>query len=479
MHFILEIFRKPILRCLGLIIILVLLSTLRLTCKPKTSDLIAVSELGIFRGEAKLLDPFNLIGMPEVYLLENLSIGLVSEKLESAERWQSGLAERWEQLSPYEWVFFIRSDSRWSDGSPLTLQQIADHFEILGKGSSPQLPIIRSIDSITIDEAQRAIHFIFEKPLTQNFLHELSFAEAAILHPANLYDDWSVSSGAYFVASRGAKFVRLQANAHFMRNLDIQSVLIYPNAADIHFDVHVLPSFSFRKDVVELSKKADHIYNGHPMDLYYFYFPPGNDHNRDIQTRQAFRWLIHQAFDGFDADRVVAERQLVSEEFSERLQEEYVDGPVDLRTLQGQRLQIELNENVRSSFFKILDAESRKHGIEFNFVYTPKHLDTFARFDHFVVNQKNSLSSWRFLYGSSGPLSRFYPQVESLFDEVASANADRREQLLVELHRFTLDQVYVVPFLAEDFAILHSSRVDLSALSRFDLRLHFFDMKWK
>ena len=152
---------------------------------------------------------------------------------------------------------------------------------------------------------------------------------------------------------------------------------------------------------------------------------------------------------------------------------------MDFRKLQGQPLQIELREKLKSSFPDLLFAEARKHNIELKIVYTPHTAHTFAAFANFVGNQRDPLSSWRFLYGEGGPLHRFYPQVEKLFEAISSARADHRKERLLELHRLTLEQTYAAPFMAEYVAILSSQRVDLSALNPFDMRLRFFEMRWQ
>src|SRR5690606_23548611 len=105
--------------------------------------------------------------------------------------------------------------------------------------------------------------------------------------------------------------------------------------------------------------------------------------------------------------------------------------------------------------------------------------NVFASVASFLGNQRDPLSSWRFLYGEQGPLHPFYFEVSQLFEEIMKSKGLRRRDLLLELHRKTLEEAYAVPFVAERDAMLASHRVDLSDLNPFDMRLRFFEMKWK
>ncbi len=473
-------FRTRLFLLLGTVLF-ILFASLKFS-KSNSQSITALSELAWFRGDPKLLDPFHYTFVTEYYLLENLSTGLVFETSEGVNQWVPRIAEKWEQVGERAWRFYIHKDARWSDGSPLTIDQVANHIDILRKGKSRHLTLVKTIQSVEPDYQKNSLTFHFSQPVSEGLLHELSLADATILHPANLNDDWSVTSGPYYVQSRTREVVHLQANEYFNPHVEIASVVMRSQNPPIgEYDVLSRPSAAFRKEIMELTANAPAVYMGYPMLICYFYFPPADARSRDIETRRAFRWLVHQAFANFNAPGVITkQRQFVATGYPGRLPEDPVDDvSVDIERLKGQALQIRLVEKVSGTFPELLLAEAKKHEIELVFNYTPDESKTFAAYRCFMANQRDPLSSFRFLYGEGGALYRFYPQVAPFFAEISSASDERRKQLLIDLHRFTLDQVYATPFFAEHAAILHSNRIDLSAINPFDMRVRFFEMKWK
>lgn len=444
--------------------------------------LIVLSELAFFRGHSKFIDPFNLAFATEYYLLENLSVGLVSESFERGDQWEPRLAKKWKQINSRTWKFYLYKNLCWSDGSPLTLEQVADHFEVLRKEKSRHLTLLKTVESISLDRKSNSLILRFINPVNEGLLHELSLADAAILHPKNLNDDWSVASGPYYVSLRTLQEIQLKANEFYRFPLDIQAISIRSQKSPFNnYDILFRPSAAFRSEFVELTAAAPNVYLGYPMLIYYFFFPELDERSNDFEIRKAFRWFIHASFANFKSPGVlVAERQLVPNGYSGRLSVNHVDSSeVHIRKLQGLPLLIKVVEKIQEVFSDLMLAEAKKHGIELNFTCTENEPRTFAAFRSFMGNQQDPLSSFRFLYGEGGPLHRFYPQVEFFFTAIASASEDRRKQLLLDLHEFTLKQAYVVPFFAEYVAILHSDRVDLSLINRHDMRLRFFEMKWK
>jgi oligopeptide transport system substrate-binding protein len=91
---------------------------------PATSAWKAVSQDFIFNNdtEPQTLDPQIMTGTPECRLALALGEGLIGYHPETLSP-VPGVAERWEaSLDGMEYVFHLRADACWSDGSPLTAQ---------------------------------------------------------------------------------------------------------------------------------------------------------------------------------------------------------------------------------------------------------------------------------------------------------------------------------------------------------------------
>ncbi len=446
------------------------------------SPLVAALPLAFFKGASSLIDSKNLNFIHEYFLLENLSSGLVFEDWQKKEIWVPRFAEKWEKLSPKRWLFKIRKNIYWSDGSSLTLQQIADHFERLRKSNSRHTCLLKKIESIKINPAENTFIFDFKVFIHEGLLREMSLAESLILHPKNIKGDWSVTSGPYFVSSHNASEVILKANPYFIENIDIKNVLI-KNANFDRNDIEIRkkPVYAVDEDVKNLSKKFKVIKHGQPTILYYFSFNPKNSMTSNSQIRKAFSKYIHDAFQNFKYQEVlIFNYQMIPKGCEGRLKQEVELSAVDVFPLQKNRINLKLNKYLRDVLLKNFYTSAKKYDIDLNLIIDSEYSDDFfAEFIGYQGNQKDPLSSWQYLYGEGGPLHFFYPEVKDLFEQIISAEGETRNQLLLDLHRKTLEEAYVVPFLAEYDAILASDRVDLSNINPYDMRLRFFEMKWK
>lgn len=87
----------------------------------------ATAETLLRRGngaEPETLDPHKATGSPEMAILTDLFEGLVHPDAQG--RPQPGLAERWTTSADgLRWTFHLRADARWSDGAPLTADDMA------------------------------------------------------------------------------------------------------------------------------------------------------------------------------------------------------------------------------------------------------------------------------------------------------------------------------------------------------------------
>jgi ABC-type oligopeptide transport system substrate-binding subunit len=324
--------------------------------------------------------------------------------------------------------------------------------------------------------------------IPKDLLHELSLAESLVLHPQNREGDWSVTSGAYFVTEQDREHVRLSYNPHFLTEIDIKTVDITNGFKEkIGIDVRKRPTYSVAEDVETLSKNYDVIWRGNASIIHYFYFNPQHPLVKDKNRRKAFARLVHEAFIDLPYKDILKHEQFIPNGYTGGLKKTPIFSDANLRSFQDDSLLIFLDKYMVGLFPDLLTASFERYQIPLKLFFIDQQKTKefqekeifFAQADCFIGNQRDPLSSWRFLYGEGGRLHLFYPQVKHLFEALASATGDTRKTLLQELHKLTLEEVYAIPFAAERDAMLASDRVDLSNINPFDMRLRYFEMKWK
>jgi MarR-like DNA-binding transcriptional regulator SgrR of sgrS sRNA len=176
-------------------------------------ELNVIFPLRVLRPDSKLLNPQNTETTYEYYLLENLGAGLVRDEVDSANGYRGLIAESWVQVDPRTWVFTIRKDFRWSDGSTLTGEQLVAHFEELKRRRGRHLVNLARLAKAQFDRSKRALTLRFSQKTNESVLHELSLADAGVIHPRG---DWTITSGPYVVKEYRPKerVLRLVANTY-------------------------------------------------------------------------------------------------------------------------------------------------------------------------------------------------------------------------------------------------------------------------
>lgn len=72
------------------------------------------------KDEPASLDPAKAVGLPEIEVIRDLFEGLVNQ--DSKGNIVPGVATRWQSNDNRIWIFTLRSDAKWSDGTPVTAQ---------------------------------------------------------------------------------------------------------------------------------------------------------------------------------------------------------------------------------------------------------------------------------------------------------------------------------------------------------------------
>ena len=136
--------------------------------------LAGIANANVFRwandGDVNSMDPYT---RSETFLLTfNANIYEPLLRRDRQLRLQAALAERWEQVNPLTWRFHIRRNVRFSDGSPLTAEDVV--FSIArarGPGSNiaayfAAVAEVRKVDDFTVDLVTRNPSPILPEELT-------------------------------------------------------------------------------------------------------------------------------------------------------------------------------------------------------------------------------------------------------------------------------------------------------------------------
>jgi len=81
------------------------------------------------KDEPASLDPAKIVGLPEIQVIRDLFEGLTNQT-EQGEI-VPGVASRWQSNDNRTWIFTLRDNARWSDGSPLTAEDFVYSWQRL------------------------------------------------------------------------------------------------------------------------------------------------------------------------------------------------------------------------------------------------------------------------------------------------------------------------------------------------------------
>ena len=449
--------------------------------------------LVLLRQDRSLLDPGDLDSVYAYYLMENLALGLVRDDSRSPSGYAGGLAESWERLSSSRWAFYLRPDLKWSDGTSIRPADVAAALLDLSRRRRRHILYLQRLSSARAEG--RKIVLDFKGPVNEGLVHELSLADAALVHPRAAKDGWRVVSGAYYVGSYvpGRELV-LKRNPNFaLGGNGPESVKLLP------FTMETIPDF-FSKKPVDLLKiplpafraanqaviaHAPQVVKGYPTWLYYLYFDPRRKPWNSAAERRSVAAGVDKALAGVSFGGLSRERQFIPEGFSGRLPSPPPIPKIATAPSRGKTLRIAVIPSFAEAT-PVLDAVKTglaRQGISVEYVFSwrsPEAERADAGLTLFAGNQKDPLGSWEFMYSVGGDLAPFRGEVAPILDRVVrAAGRSRRDQALRALHLATLSRAYAVPLFIEPDIIAASGRVDLADVNRFDMRLRFYEVRWK
>lgn len=479
-----------------LLVIGIVIESKSKTAEPST--LRVIYPVGLLSAEDRLLDPANLNSVYHYYLLENLASGLVSDSLESSSGCKGVLAESWRQDGERTWSFRIRPNLKWSDGSSLSGEQLRDFFTALATKNSRHLVAMRSLASVVWHAVLRELSFEFSKPTNNSILHELSLADSAVLHPANQSQGWAVTSGFYSVSKydkgTGITLVANSNHPQFSADAPTTVRLYQPALKEWSFkeeqaDLWAVPTPSFSAIARKRRSEAPEVKEGLPTAIYYFEFNPKHPLGISLSARAAFKSLVQEYFSKSvpHLEEARFENQLIAPGYPSRL-EEFSTSPASregINELRRRPLSLSLYYFAKElpwmsdQFAAFLEQAGVKADLSFERYRSPDPKDWFARASIFSGNQKDSIGTWSFLFSDKiSPLGAFRDLVKSDLENATGTPAEaERETLLQRIHRTTLQQALVVPFLLEKRYAIHSNRINLSRWNPFDMRMRLYDVR--
>ncbi len=160
-------------------------------------------------------DPTGTVYVGDWDIFQNLYSTLV--EMASANAVRPALAERWTQSADGKhWVFYLRKNLRWSDGSSMTAEQIVASLKRSVKGTH-HTNLSAYVESIkALPEHQ--IELLLKKT-PPNFLTLLAFVDSSILHPdayKNGKFSWDApNSGAFRVVTYNDTKIEFIANPYY------------------------------------------------------------------------------------------------------------------------------------------------------------------------------------------------------------------------------------------------------------------------
>ncbi|PDO89929.1 peptide ABC transporter substrate-binding protein [Kosakonia sacchari] len=286
------------------------------------------------KDEPATLDPAKAVGLPEIQVIRDLFEGLVNQN-EKGEI-VPGVASKWQSSDNRTWVFTLRDDARWSDGSPVTAEDFVYSWQRLvdPKTTSPfasfaALAGIANAKSITegkeaVDKLgvsavdARTLRVQLERPLPWFPSLAASFAFYPV-QKANVQSgaDWTrpgklVGNGAYVLADRvvNEKLV-LERNKHYWDDAKtvIQQVTFVPinqeSAATKRYlanDIDITESFPKNLYQKLLNDIPGQVYTPPQLGTYYYAFNTQKGPTADARVRLALSMTIDR--------RVIAQKVL-------------------------------------------------------------------------------------------------------------------------------------------------------------------------
>lgn len=463
------------------------------------SEIRVFFSLNLLKTDQSLLDPDNTETVWEYYLLENLSCGLIRDSKTSGSGYEGCIAEKFYQDSPKDWVFHLRN-LKWSDGSEVSQAEIQAWIDSLRSANKRHIKFLKLAESVHYDANKRLLKIRFPFPVGTEVIHELSLADATLVPTDFKSQGWARTVGPYSVLQWNPQAWSLILKANPLSPLYREGM---PEQVELSFlpdpkereqlfsripvDVAPVTPLSTPDAVKALLPRVSQIFEGHPNQIYFFYFNSESPEARSLEVRELFSRAIRKAQEDTSLlarYSLAPQTQMIPEGFQGRLPSFDYGSAKNATGLSKIKIKFgspiknfgPLLESLKNAFLEL--------GVEAEFVFSDS-----AKFEQgeiasshiFVGNQLDPSGSWAFLAGP--PHGVLSPWVAEFKDEYENAfnigqNESRKEKFLA-LHKKILDKRLAIPFFVGRQRYFLSDRVDARRWNAFDSRLRLYELELK
>jgi len=454
-------------------------------------------------------DPTGIVYVGDWDIFQNLYSTLV--EMATAKAVKPALAERWTQSADGKrWVFYLRKNLHWSDGAPLTTEQVAASLNRTAKGTihTNLKSYVESIKALPDYQIEMIL-----KKTPSNFLTLLSFVDCSILHPDAYKGDtftWDApNSGAFRVISYKDTEFELIANPYYWNNTSdrIQRVIVTkPPLGDSSLRIATLLNKSWDASQVDagiiendeqikkLKEKYD-VFMSNPDFNFCIFFSKKRTKNGTLNP-QIRSYLLKSIYNSFWAEnktnplRAVGLRipkskgAITVQEFDKIFSNLKDYTPKNLKKL-PRRLEILLtkrafNKSNTQKFYKILESLNfevksiLKGGPELEKMQIDGDFDLYVSFSG--VSEDDPDTAWRYY---NKDFAEPVATVEELDKAQLETDAAKRNQIYQEFEKRAIERALFIPLKYEPTYIVTSKRVVLDTTLAADWGLQLFKLRMR
>jgi MarR-like DNA-binding transcriptional regulator SgrR of sgrS sRNA len=442
---------------------------------------------GQLKKEPRLVEPADIDNVSQYYFIENLSVGLVRDDIQSTSNYTGMLASQWSQVRPDHWEFTLHPDLRWSDGTEITLEELKNWLQTLAKSNSRHLSALKKLARVETEEQKRKIHLYFENATNDSVLHELSLSDAVLYKTTNGHFNSQITSGPYWVESRTQDKIVLKKNPYFRNIGDMFSEIVltrivehqnYPNFIENNIDLFMLSTFTFHRRYADVFQEPYVTTLGTFSSTHYFTPSKEVNHIERIKFARAIRNFFEKKA---LPNSIKLETQMIPNGYLGRLEKEPTIGFAKHYPSKKSKYKIAnlraMQENLQVLFEDFSETLSKSNiAIEATEVN-----DADFRILDFRGNQRDPLGTWSYLFTpEKGELAAYRSLVEKdLEAAIAAQSEEERLHHLANIHRIVLEEAIAIPFMIEAPVVFHKANIDVSRWNPFDMRLRLYDVRIK
>lgn len=210
--------------------------------------------------------------------------------------YKPSLATKWETPEPTTWVFTLRNDAKFHDGSPVTATDVKASLEYLIQAKGPLAPLWAALDAVTAPD-ETTVQIKTKTPLGTTLANAalLSVAPAAKLSQSGFFNK-PIGSGPFQVKSYAPDSeLVLTANKGYWGGAPGVETLTFKDIPELAARVTALTTgeidFTYQlppDQLASLKGNADLTIVSKPSYRYYFiWMNAKTDHFKDARVRQA------------------------------------------------------------------------------------------------------------------------------------------------------------------------------------------------